>query len=180
MKSKCVSLPLKCLKCFSRCKQWNLPWWQHFRVCKVHPTEFWEFWTGFIKIHDPQWGEMFGLQSPSTYAAQKENISGSSRSWVSLTLSAPRETPPASPAGVVSVVPAKPGRRGVGGDGKSLDWPRLSKGTLVLRLNPGPLFFWAWIHFFMWSRNASQTMRASGLSTERRWDLCKLFHLSVA
>lgn len=51
-------LPLKCPECFSRCKQWNLPWRPQFGVCKVHPTGFWEFWTSFIKIHDLHWGEM--------------------------------------------------------------------------------------------------------------------------
>ena len=50
--------PLKCLECFSRCKQWSLPWRRRFGVCKVHPTGFWELWTRFIKIHDFHWGEM--------------------------------------------------------------------------------------------------------------------------
>lgn len=114
------------------------------------------------------------LQSPSTYVAQKESFSGSSGSWVSLTLSVPGQTPArstrGSPAGMVSLVLAKQGC-------KSLGWPQLSKGTLVFMSNLSPPFLG--MRTFLWDLGMHHTLRQPADLESTRIDggiLCQFFN----
>lgn len=115
------------------------------------------------------------LWSPSTYVAQKENASGSSWSWVNLTLSVPGQTQAWSPrgalAGMVSLMLVKQG-------GKSLDWSRLSKGTLMVSSNPSPFLGHEYLFFCVLGLH--QRLKASaGLAHRDSVISHKLFNISV-